>query len=248
MVRHAKGETDDAAWVWAPRRRVIAAGDLVVGYLPNAGNPRKVQRYAEEWADAAEQMAALDADCGITGHGDCVRGADAIRDELLTMAACLRHIVRHTLDGLNAGLRPDEIVESLAVPEHLANHPRLQPGYDRPEFICRNVIRRYGGWWDGYAANLLPAPAAVQAREITRLAGGVDALAARARELADSDLRLACHLAEWAFLTDPQSTTAQDCYAEVFGRRREAETSLMGKLAFSDPHRRAAAERAKAGR
>ncbi|MDI3404072.1 alkyl sulfatase dimerization domain-containing protein [Streptomyces cavernicola] len=248
VVRHAKGETDDAAWVWAPQRRVIAAGDLVVGYLPNAGNPRKVQRYAEEWADAAEEMAALDADCVITGHGDCVRGSDAIRDELLTMAACLRHIVRHALDGLNAGLRPDEIVQSLAVPEHLTAHPRLQPGYDRPEFICRNVIRRYGGWWDGHAAHLLPAPVAAQAREICQLAGGVTALANRARELADSDLQLACHLAEWAYLAEPQSEAAQTSYVEVFGRRREAEPSLMGKLAFSEPHRRVAAERTKSGR
>ncbi|GAA2104337.1 hypothetical protein GCM10009801_79890 [Streptomyces albiaxialis] len=244
VVRHAKGETDDAAWVWAPRRRVIAAGDLVVGYLPNAGNPRKVQRYAEEWADAAEGMAALGAECVITGHGDCVRGAEAIRDELLTMAEYLRHIVRHTLDGLNAGLRPDEIVESLAVPDHLAAHPRLQPHYDRPEFICRNVIRRYGGWWDGYPANLLPSPTVTQAREVAHLAGGVDALAARARELADSDLRMACHVAEWAFLAEPQSPSAQNCYVEVFDRRREAERSLMGKLAFSQPHQRVAAARA----
>ncbi|MCX4844515.1 alkyl sulfatase dimerization domain-containing protein [Streptomyces sp. NBC_00893] len=248
VVRHAKGETDDAAWVWAPQRRVIAAGDLVVGYLPNAGNPRKVQRYAEEWADAAEQMAALDADCVITGHGECVRGSDAIRDELLTMAEYLRHIVRHALDGLNAGMRPDEIVESLVVPERLAAHPRLQPGYDRPEFICRNVIRRYGGWWDGHAANLLPAPTAAQAREIAHLAGGVDALAVRARELADTDLRLACHVAEWAFLAEPRSPSAQECYVAVFDRRRDAERSLMGKLGFSDPHRRVAAQRAKSGR
>ncbi|WP_406637646.1 alkyl sulfatase dimerization domain-containing protein [Amycolatopsis sp. WGS_07] len=245
VVRHAKGETDDAAWVWAPQRRVIAAGDLVVGYLPNAGNPRKVQRYAEEWADAAEQMAALDAVCVITGHGDCVHGADAIRDELLTMAEYLRHIVRHALDGLNAGLRPDEIVESLVIPPDLAAHPRLQPHYDRPEFVCRNVIRRYGGWWDGYPANLLPAPAAARAHEIARLAGGADALVARARELAGTDLRLACHLAEWAFQADPCSAAAQNCYLEVFERRRDAEGSLMGKLAFSEPVQRVLAERAE---
>ncbi|WP_052372528.1 alkyl sulfatase dimerization domain-containing protein [Amycolatopsis taiwanensis] len=245
VVRHAKGETDDAAWVWAPERSVIAAGDLVVGYLPNAGNPRKVQRYAEEWADAAEEMAALAAEVIITGHGECVRGAEAIRDELLTMSEYLRFIVRHTLDGLNAGLLPDEIVDSLAVPEHLAGHPRLQPHYDRPEFICRNVIRRYAGWWDRYPANLLPAPMADRAREVARLAGGVEVLAARALELADSDLRLAFHLAEWAFLADEQNPDAQDCYVRIGDRRRDAEQSIMVKLAFSEPARRVAAVRAR---
>ncbi|WP_141015054.1 alkyl sulfatase dimerization domain-containing protein [Nocardioides sambongensis] len=243
VVRHAKGETDDASWVWAPERRVLAVGDLVVGYLPNAGNPRKVQRYAEEWADATEEMAALGAEVVITGHGDCVTGADSVRAELLSITAYLRHIVRHTLDGLNAHRMPDEIVASLEIPEHLAEHPRLQPNYDRPEFICRNVIRRYGGWWDRYPANLLPAPMPDRAREIARLAGGVEHLVERARELSDTDLPLALHLAEWAFLADPDHPDAQECYVEIAAARREAEASIMVKIAYTEPAQWVAAVR-----
>ncbi|MEW2352636.1 alkyl sulfatase dimerization domain-containing protein [Spirillospora sp. NPDC029432] len=231
-LRHAKGETDDATWVWAPERRVIAAGDLVTGYLPNAGNPKKVQRYAEEWADAAGAMAELRPEVIIPGHGDLVRGAAGIRDELRAMAAYLRHIVRHALDGLNAGRTHDEIVESLRVPAELAGHPRLRAIYDRPEFICRNVIRRYSGWWNGHPADLLPATKAEQAAEIARLAGGTAALAARARELAATDLRLACHLAEWAFLADRHDPEAQRCYAGVLEERAAAEPSLMAQVNF----------------
>ncbi|MFI0467629.1 alkyl sulfatase dimerization domain-containing protein [Saccharopolyspora sp. 5N102] len=246
VLRHAKGETDDAVWLWAPERGVIAAGDLVTGYLPNCGNPRKVQRFAEEWADAAEEMAARDAEIVLPGHGEVVRGAEAIRDELTTMAAYLRHIVRHAVDGLNAGRLPEEIVSTLRIPDELARHPRLQPLYDRPEFICRNVLRRYGGWWDGRPANLLPAPAPDQAREVARLAGGAAALAARARELVAEDLRLACHLAEWAFLADPQDEAAQETYREVFAARADVEPSLMAKVAFGEPESTVAAVRAAA--
>ncbi len=237
VCRHAKGETDDATWVWAPQRRVIAAGDLVVGYLPNAGNPRKVQRYAEEWADTAEEMAGLGAEAIITGHGDPVQGADTVREELQAITALLRHIIEHTLDGLNAGVLPDDIVESLKLPEHLANHPRLQPNHDRAEFVCRNLIRRYGGWWDGYPANLLPAPAAQRAREVAALAGGVSAVVARAYSVAEEDLRLACHLAEWAFLADRQDHAAQECYVELFARRQRTEASMMVKAALFTPGR-----------
>ncbi|QKW33712.1 MBL fold metallo-hydrolase [Actinomadura sp. NAK00032] len=227
---HAKGETDDATWVWAPERGVIAAGDLVTGYLPNAGNPKKVQRYAEEWADAADAMAALRPEVIIPGHGDLVRGAAGIQDELGAMARYLRHIVDHALDGLNAGTPPEEIVESLRVPAELAAHPRLVAIYDKPEFICRNVIRRYGGWWNGHPADLLPAPKAAQAAEIARLAGGTAVLAARARELQDTDPRMASHLAEWAFLADRSDPGAQDCYAEVLEHRASAEPSLMAQV------------------
>ncbi|MFF4772772.1 alkyl sulfatase dimerization domain-containing protein [Microtetraspora fusca] len=230
VVRHGKGETDDAAWVWAPERGVIAAGDLVTGYLPNAGNPRKVQRFAEEWADAADEMAALNPAVIIPGHGDLVSGADAIRDELTAMSRYLRHIVDHALAGLNSGVPHDEIVETLRIPVELAGHPRLRAIYDKPEFICRNVIRRYSGWWDGHPANLLPAPKRDQATEIARLAGGVDALVARARELAEVDLRLACHLAEWAFLADRGDDNAQQCYVDVLERRASIEPSLMAQV------------------
>ena len=43
-LRHAMGETDDATWVWMPRRRLAMVGDLIVSSLPNTGNPNKVQR------------------------------------------------------------------------------------------------------------------------------------------------------------------------------------------------------------
>lgn len=230
VLRHGKGETDDATWVWAPQRKVLAAGDLVTGYLPNAGNPKKVQRYAEEWADAAEEMAALRPAAIIPGHGDPVTGADAIHDELTTMSRYLRHIVDHALRGLNSGVLPDEIVETLEIPEELATHPRLPAIYDKPEFICRNVIRRYSGWWDGYPAALLPAPRNQQSAEIARLAGGIDAVVDRAWELADEDLRLACHLAEWAFLAEPAHPRAQDCYEQVLERRAATEPALMAQV------------------
>ncbi|MEJ0043683.1 MAG: hypothetical protein WDM81_16335 [Rhizomicrobium sp.] len=29
------------------------------------------------------------------------------------------------------------------------SHPGLQPVYDDTEFLVRNVIRFYGGWWSG---------------------------------------------------------------------------------------------------
>ncbi|NDZ80674.1 MBL fold metallo-hydrolase [Streptomyces sp. SID10853] len=232
VVRHGKGETDDAAWVWAPERAVIAAGDLITGYLPNAGNPKKVQRYAEEWADAAEEMATLRPSVIIPGHGDPATGTEAVADELTSLARYLRIIVGHTLTGLNNGVLPDEIVDTLEIPAELRDHPRLPAIYDKPEFICRNVIRRYSGWWDGYPSHLLPSSQDAQAAEVARLAGGVAALVARARELAATDLRLACHLAEWAFLADRSDADARTCYDEVLEARAQAEPSLMAQVNF----------------
>jgi glyoxylase-like metal-dependent hydrolase (beta-lactamase superfamily II) len=228
-LRHAKGETDDHTWVWVPGRKLLASGDFFCMTMPNCGNPNKVLRYPEEWADADEEMAALGAEIMLPGHGQPILGSERIRSGLLEQAEFLRSIVAQTLAGLNAGLRHDEIARSIRIPEHLADLDHLQPTYDRPEFIARNVIRRYGGWFDGYAADLLPAAGEEIAAEVVGLAGGTDQLVARARELAETNLALACHLAEWAYLANPDDPHARACVVEVFTRRADADPSLMSK-------------------
>ncbi|HVL82103.1 MAG TPA: alkyl sulfatase dimerization domain-containing protein [Actinomycetota bacterium] len=227
-LHHARGETDDATWLWAPDRGVLCTGDLWISSVPNCGNPQKVQRYPDGWADALEVMAGLRAEVLLPGHGPAIEGADTVRSALLEVCGFLRSIVEQTLDLLNAGVVADEIPHRVRIPD-VADSPYLAPIYDRPEFIIRNVIRLYGGWWNGRPADLLPAPASSRAREIARLAGGVGPLVARARELAATDLPLACHLAEWALLADPGSAEAQSAVRDLFARRAEEETSLMGQ-------------------
>ena len=62
-------------------------------------------------------------------------------------------------------------------------------------------------------------------------------MVARAYAVAESDLRLACHLAEWAFLADRHDQAAQECYAELFARRQRTEASMMVKAAMFTPGR-----------
>ena len=235
---HAKGETDDATWVWAADRSIVSGGDLLAGILPNCGNPQKVQRYPEEWADALEAIASVGADLLLPGHGKLVQGAEVIRERCLNTAAALRAIVEQTLAGLNAGKIHEEILATIEIPPELAKNWYIDPLYDRPEFIARNVIRKYGGWWNGYSSELMAAPMPQRAAEIVQLAGGVDKLTARARELKESDPALACHLVEWAALGAPESRDAHECAIEVFEARAEDEIALMARGIFNHAVRR----------
>lgn len=72
---HGRGETDDATFVWLPASRVLASGDFVLWVFPNAGNPRKVQRFAPQWAAALRRMQALNPQVLIPGHGPVIFGA-----------------------------------------------------------------------------------------------------------------------------------------------------------------------------
>ena len=118
---------------------------------------------------------------------------------LADVARALESLVDQTLALMNAGAPLDEILHSVRVPGDLADRPYLQATYDEPEFVVRNIWRLYGGWWDGDAANLKPAPAAKLAAEIASLTGGAGPLMDRAVLLSQSgEHRLACHLADFA--------------------------------------------------
>src|SRR5581483_11535162 len=191
-LHHGLGETDDHTWTFIPQRKLLVSGDFVIWAAPNAGNPQKVQRYSNTWAKALRDMAACGAEVLVPGHGPAVFGADRVAQILGDAAEFLETIHDQTVALMNEGKSLDEIVQAVKVPQELLSRPYLQPTYDDPEFLIRNIWRLYGGWWDGDPAHLKPASAAALARELAALAGGAGRLAAGATELAKSDdLRLA---------------------------------------------------------
>lgn len=227
-LSHAKGETDDATWVWVPGRRIACIGDLWIGGFPNAGNPQKVQRYPEEWAQALRKITAKEPVVVMPGHGMPLIGTATLTEQLNNAAKYLEYIVDYTIDALNRGEDHNTIVTGFRAPEELTELPYLKPVHDRPEFAVRNLIRRYGGWWGGRAADLLPPRIADHARELVSL-GGANAYVARAGELADENLPLACQLAEWAVLGAPDSADAHRCFIELFEKRLETETAFQAR-------------------
>jgi alkyl sulfatase BDS1-like metallo-beta-lactamase superfamily hydrolase len=231
-LNHARGETDDHTWAWIARHKAICAGDFFIWSFPNAGNPQKVQRYPREWAVAMREMAGKGAELFLPAHGLPIEGADRIRRVLTDVAEALETLVRETLAMMNDGARLNDILHSVSLSKAVLDKPWLKPTYDEPEFVVRNIWRLYGGWYDGNPANLKPAREQALARELASLAGGAGRLADRALEVADTDIRVACHLVELAVLAEPDNRHAHGVRAEIFQRRRNGETSLMAKGIF----------------
>ncbi|HUB15879.1 MAG TPA: alkyl sulfatase dimerization domain-containing protein [Acetobacteraceae bacterium] len=227
---HGRGETDDATFVWLARQRVLASGDFVIWMFPNAGNPRKVQRYAAEWAEALRRMQALQPEVLIPGHGPVIFGAARARQMLDDGATLLESLVSQTLALMNRGCTLDEVLRGVTAPADLLAKPYLRPKYDDPEFVVRAIWHLYGGWFDGNPAHLKPAPEAELAAELAALAGGAEHLAERAAALAEAGrTRLAAHLAEFAARAAPHDKTIQATRAMVLERCMAREASLMGK-------------------
>ncbi len=229
-LHHGRGETDDHTWTWIPQRRILATGDLFIYAVPNAGNPQKVERYVADWADALEEMAALEPETLLSGHGLPIFGRERIAEALSTTAALLRSIEEQTLALMNQGCSLDEVLRGVEIPPGWLEKPYLRPVYDDPRFLVRMVWRRYGGWWSGEFDELLPAAKADLAAEWVALAGGAAVVVERVEALlAAGRTELACHLVEAARYAAPEDSAVHEARKRAYRAASARESASMAR-------------------
>ena len=229
---HGIGETDDHLFVWAPERKVVCTGDFFIWACPNVGNPWKVQRYAEGWADGLDAIAALRPSTFIPGHGPVIHGEEAVQTACSDVSRYLRSIAEQVVERMNKGQWLEQILREVEPPADLTGKPYLQAVYGHPKFIVHGVWRQYGGWYDGNPADFFPAPTVDQATEIVRLAG-VAGLLNRARDLQTiGDLPLACHLVDWVCKVEPENAEARNLQRDLFAARSVIEGNMMSRNTF----------------
>ena len=135
---HGRGETDDATFVWLPERRVLASGDFVIWVFPNAGNPRKVQRYAAEWAAALRRMQRSRRKSSSPAMARSSSARRAPRRCCVTAPRCWRTWPADAgADEQGRHARRDPARR--AAPAELLAKPYLLPKYDDPEFLVRGI-------------------------------------------------------------------------------------------------------------
>lgn len=196
----APGETSDQLYVWLPKTKVLFAGDNFYRSFPNLyalrGTP---YRDLIQWADSLDKMVGESAEVLIPGHTRPVIGAEKVRRALSDYRDAIRFVHDKTLEGMNKGLLPDELVDYVRLPEPLASRPYLTEFYGRVDTSVRAVHNGYVGWFDGNPTNLSNLSPRDEATRLAKLAGGQKSLL-RAADKAHKEgdyawaLRLADHL------------------------------------------------------
>jgi len=228
------GETDDSLWIWIPERQTAIVGDLLIGGVPNVGNPFKVQRWTLEWAMALEEVAGKNPDYVVTAmqvlHGDLAK------DVLLDTARYLRFIEDEVVRLLNEGCWIEDIIDKVKIPEDLASKPWLQPVYGHPTFVIHGVQRRYAGWYNGNPAELFPAKSTEIADEVVKLAGA-DKLMQEARRLRDDgNIQLSLNIIDFVVRGSPDRAVRKEALllkSELLKARADAEPSYIARNIYN---------------
>lgn len=232
----ARGETEDQFYVWLPEDKALFVADYYQGFLPNAGNGKRMQRHIGEWADAMRHMASLGAQHMVPMHGAAVSGAEEISRVLTLNADAFTYIQDYVRDGLNQAKRQDRIVTEFVWPERFANASELSTPYVRPHDIVKMEMRRHTGWWNDIPSDYFGRSFEHEALAVIEIAGGIDALIQSGREHREKgDVVMAARIADWAVYGAPSHYAAHKFAVETYLERILAtDTPTMELLVYLD--------------
>ncbi|UJJ32951.1 alkyl sulfatase dimerization domain-containing protein [Halopseudomonas maritima] len=192
---HAPGETEDQIFVWLPQKQTVLTGDNIYQAFPNLYTIRGTYyRDVKQWANTLDRVRALGAEHLVPSHTRPVHGKAQIASLLTDYSDAINFVHDQTLRHMNKGLTPDQIVEAVTLPPHLASNPWLQEFYGKVSWSTRSVFDGYLGWFSGNPSELQPAPQQQQAEDMAALAGGTDNLLNKAKDA------LAQGNAQWALV------------------------------------------------
>jgi alkyl sulfatase BDS1-like metallo-beta-lactamase superfamily hydrolase len=231
QLLHTPGETRENIAVWLPDKRVLMTGDDFYRAFPNLYPIRGGRlRAPEPWIASLETMLALGAEHLVPGHTRPISGAANVRAALTAYRDGIQSVLDQTIDGMRKAERPDELVQHVKLPPHLADNPYLQEFYGSVAWSVRAIYADRLGWFDGNATRLFPLPERDRAARIIALAGGVDPMLARARDaVAAGELQWAAELADYVLAVDGVSAEARKIKAQALTELGERQINANAR-------------------
>lgn len=240
---HAPGETNDQLFIWLPERQVLAVGDNLYKTFPNLYTIRGTPyRSLKQWAASIDKMRKLPVEHIAPSHTRPLHGADEIQRVLVNYRDAIRFVYDQTVRWMNAGLTPDEIIEKVKLPEHLATEPYLQEFYGTVAWSSRSVFSGNLGWFDGNPSTLNPLAPKVEAERMARLAGGESKLKKQLLSaIDDADYQWALQVSDWVLKLNPEDQEAMDARITALTKLGEVASNpnarhyyLMSALELKD--------------
>ncbi len=203
----ATGETYDHLYVWLPEKHVLFSGDNFYQSWPNLYTIRGTQyRDIRVWAESNDKMLKENADILIPGHTRPIIGKESVATVLTDYRDAINFIFDTTIEGMNKGLTPDELVDYVQLPKRFTEKDYLRPYYGHPEWAVRAVFTAHFGWFDGNPTNLFSLSVREEAQRMAELVGGREILLNKTKSaLARKDYQWTAQLADYLIALNPDA-------------------------------------------
>ncbi len=209
---YARGETDDQIYVYLPEQNALFCGDNYYKSFPNLYTIRGTTfRSLEKWFMSIDQIREIKPEHLIPSHSRPVSGKQEIYDRMTNYRDAIQYVHDQGIRGINSGYTPDELVEYVKLPRHLAELPYLQEFYGKVSWSLRSLFTGNLGWFSGDSADLSPLTREKQDQMIIDLAGSWDALMEKAENYAsNNEYQATLQLSGTLIRTEPGNGDAID--------------------------------------
>jgi uncharacterized sulfatase len=227
----APGETSDQLYCWFAAEKVVFTGDNFYRSWPNLYAIRgTAYRDVRAWIKSLDMMLAQGPEHAVGGHTLPLIGKKETTEVLASYRDAIKHVFDATIEGINKGMTPDELVHHVKLPPELASRDHLREFYGNVQWGVRAIFNGYLGWFDGNPTNLFSLPPAEEAAKMARLAGGTGALASHARKaLENGEAQWCAQLCDHLIALNPDAKDAKRLKADALERLAENLVTATGR-------------------
>ncbi|MFW2403594.1 MAG: MBL fold metallo-hydrolase [Gammaproteobacteria bacterium] len=213
VLAHTPGETSDHVSVWIPELEVAFIGDNYYDSFPNISTLRGSRpRWALDYVGSLDRVLQWEPEVVLSGHVAPLRGRAKVTESLTRYRDAILYVHDETVNGMNAGKSVDDMMRSIVLPPELA----VGEKYGRVSWSVRGIYEGYVGWFNERPESMYPSIEASVFSQLVELAGGPEAIVARAREnRARGDLIEALRLTDAALYADPRNGDALNIREDV---------------------------------
>lgn len=215
------GESASHLAIYLPESKILLSGDEIQGpNYPNLHSLRGTKpRDAQKWIAAMDRMRAYDAEYLVPSHGQPVFGREEVAKVLTTYRDVIQFTHDQSIRYINKGYTPDELANTITLPDHLSIEPWTQEMYGTVKHNVREYYVAYISWWNGDPADLDPTPRKIKAERYIELMGGRDRVLLTAEQaFKDGDDQWSSELTSLLVRVDPDDMPARQLKAAALRR------------------------------
>jgi len=228
---HVPSEAADEIAIFLREGMILLSAEVIPAETFPTLHPLRGEAYRDpvDWYRSIDALRRFKAAAMVPSHGLPIVGADKVEEILRNYRDAIQYIHDQTIRRMNHGLTPDELVEVVTLPPHLASfRPWMLEFFGTVSQAVRAIYQGYLGWFDGDPVTLAPVSRVDRARREVELMGGRGAvLAAAGKAFEDGDVQWAAELVTRLIRIDRDDTAARRVKAAAFRKLGYAQINAI---------------------